>query len=136
MRVLTSIRMVRLRRSSVGFLFLLVFHYFCYFAGSFRVAEGWGRDLWHPSPRPPFVGHVRAKTLAFAGVFGSADDPHHFFLVPLHYLPLKRNFVLESLELVDQLGIFFLDFLISFPRSFLDLVVTPQYLNETYTPIT
>ena len=59
-----------------------------------------------------------------------------FFLVPLHYLPLKRTFVLESLELVDQLGIFFLYFLLSFPRSFLDLVVTLQYLNETYTPIT
>ena len=114
-RFLMSIRTVRLRRSSVGFLFFLLFpHCFRFFAGSFRVAEGRGRDLWHPS---------------------SADDPH-FFFVPLHYLPLKRTFVLESLEVVDQLGIFFLYFLLSFPRSFLDLVVTPQYLNKTYTPIT
>ena len=85
MGVLTSIRMVRLHRSSVGFPFS--FHCFRFFVGSPRVAVGWGRDMWHPSPRPPFVGRVRAKTPVFAGVFGSADDPHPFFiffLVPLH----------------------------------------------------
>ena len=62
-----------------GFLFLLVFSLFSFFASRFGVAEGRGQVLWHPSLQPPFVGRVRAKTLAFAGVFGSADDFFFFF---------------------------------------------------------
>ena len=90
MGVLTSIRMVRLRWSSIGFLFLLRFLLcFCFFAGSFRVAEGRGRDFWHPSPRPPFVGRVRAKTLAFAGVFGSTDDPYIYIYIYIFWFRYK-----------------------------------------------
>ena len=55
-----------------GFLFLLIFFTVSFFVGRFGVAEGRGRVLWHPSLRPPFVGRVRAKSLA-------ADDPHFFF---------------------------------------------------------
>ena len=43
----TSIRTLQLRRSSVGFLFSLIFPYRSrFFAGVFRVAEGRGRDFF------------------------------------------------------------------------------------------
>ena len=80
MKVLTSISYgsvsLKFRR---GFLFLLIFSLFLFFIGRFGVAEGRGRVRWHPSLRPPFVGCVRAKTLVFAGVFGSTDEPLFFF---------------------------------------------------------
>ena len=66
------------------FLFLFVFLYFLFFAGRFGVAEDRGRVLWHPSLRPPFVGHVRAKTPAFAEVFGFVDDP--FFILFIFFI--------------------------------------------------
>ena len=72
------------------FLFLFVFLYFLFFAGCFGVAEGRGRVLWHPSPRPPFVGRVRAKTPAFTGVFCSADDLFFFFFF-IQYVTLLDN---------------------------------------------
>ena len=75
-----------------AFLFLLVFSLFLFFAGRFGVAEGGGQVLWHPNLQPPFVGRVRAKTLAFAGVFGFADDPFYFLFFWFHYINLTICF--------------------------------------------
>ena len=100
MDVLTSI-LYGLASPEFRWIFLFLF-IFLYFVGRFGVAEGRGRLLWHPSLLPPFVGRVRAFFIL----------PPTFFLFflsdPLHYLPLKRTFILESFELVDQLEIVFL----------------------------
>ena len=58
-----------------------------------------------------------------------------FFPGSLHYLPLKRSFVLESLKLLYQLGVFLSYLVLTLPRGFLTVVIPPQYLNERNTPV-
>ena len=66
------------RRFSVLSPFSSPFSFLCRF---FQGAEGRGRNLWHPSPRPLFVGRVRVKTPMFSGVFGFTDDLHIYIFI-------------------------------------------------------
>ena len=124
------------RRSFVGFSlsssFSLFFFLLCRCS---RVAEGRDRVSVASPPSAALCGSCATENSGVRRSFWFCQRLR-FFFYPLHYLPLKRTFELQSLELLDQLGIFFLYFLLSFPCTFLDLVITPQYLNDTYVSIT
>ena len=82
--------------------------------------EGRGWFSWWSRCRAQFVGRVRMELRRSPEFSGLRRWPQKFFLSnSLHNLPLKRTFVLESLELLDQFGVFLFYFLFSFPRRFL-----------------
>ena len=76
----TSIRTIRLRRSSVGFLFSLLFPYrFRFFAGSFRVDEGRGRDFEASQPSAALCGSCVSENSGVRRSFRLCRQPSFFF---------------------------------------------------------